>query len=478
MGYTKLMQNRCVGMVDSDSNHYSEILPYEESYNFVDENAVGAIGGAAATSGYMNCGNMYGMPMGMDGVNAQAQGQGEELVYPTNGYSMGVQRNRVYGAYGGTGDTGTAANPLMDHGMDLSGTHYNLGQTQLLPGQMQSPLVVYSTQPTMPAGNSLVSTNAELNMKSVGSAPCLEIDTFNYTAPKKNSVPTYPTPISQQLSPLQAQLQNPQLRAKSEKTDTRRRYRVIRGVSAGGCSTRPPKYLVESNALYLPVELRLHGATVEDICYPIWSELETEDRRRIIRIERVQSGPKLIANFSIVGAANENPLTLPPRPDTDVIEVSCLQCLVNPEDSDDDSFSSVKHDASGKSYQYYITSVEVIEIVELIIGTQSRDPTDRRRERGRIRSNLVPFWSKKPISSRMQDTYSRGTTPPTNFNCLSNQDYRVELAKRIMGYEIRKPRGFDKEVRILRWDKLVPALKRALQSYYTEIPNCDSHLHF
>ena len=41
--------------------------------------------------------------------------------------------------------------------------------------------------------------------------------------------------------------------------------------------------------------------------------------------------------------------------------------------------------------------------------------------------------------------------------------------------EIRKPRGFDKEVRILRWDKLVPALQRALQSYYTEIPINDPY---
>lgn len=65
-----------------------------------------------------------------------------------------------------------------------------------------------------------------------------------------------------------------------------------------------------------------------------------------------------------------------------------------------------------------------------------------------------------------------GNTLPTN------HDYRMELAKRIMGYEIRKPRGFDKEVRILRWDKLIPALKRALQSYYTEIPQHDSHLQF
>ncbi|EAZ63757.2 hypothetical protein PICST_38525, partial [Scheffersomyces stipitis CBS 6054] len=273
----------------------------------------------------------------------------------------------------------------------------------------------------------------------------------------------------------------------------KKRYRVIRGVSAGGSTTRPPKLSLDSDAVFLPVELNLVGATVEDICYPQWSPTEKDDRRRIIRIERIQNGPKLIANFSIVGSANENPITLPPPPNADVVEVSCLECNVKVNDEYYDSQSSddegnksgsspksfVKSEADGETYQYYITSVEVVEIVELLIGTQLKDPAEKRRERGRVRSNLVPFWSKKPISSRMNDSsFSNASQQSSNTQQPTNQDFRVELAKRIMGYEIRKPRGFDKEVRILRWDKLVPALKRALQSYYTEIPSSDAHLDF
>lgn len=258
-----------------------------------------------------------------------------------------------------------------------------------------------------------------------------------------------------------------------------KRYKVVRGVSAGGCSTRPPKESIESNSIYLPVELELNDASLKLMCYPKWSSAEIEDKRRIIRIERIQSGPKLMANFSILGAAKDNMTTAPAAPNVDVVEVSCLRCLANLNEdiysSDDESKTanySSNYSGSSEVYNYYITSVEVLGIVELLIGTKSNDPAERRREKGRIRSNLVPFWSKKPISSRMNESSSSSPSSPIN------QDYRMELAKRIMGYEIRKPRGFDKEVRILRWDKLVPALKRALQSYYTEIPQNDSKLNF
>ncbi|KAI5966341.1 uncharacterized protein KGF55_000650 [Candida pseudojiufengensis] len=388
-------------------------------------------------------------------------------------------------------------------------------------------------------------------------------------------------------------------------SDGKNRYRVVRGVSAGGSSTRPPKEAMENNeSIYLPVELNLIGASKEDICYPKWSKSEKEDRRRIVRIERLQQGSKLIVNFSIIGNANENPITLPSPPNIDVIEVSCLECEVdnsryynrgnnttNMDDYDYDSLSSddenltntppVTSSSSNSQefkneyenlninnpnnnsehcYQYYITSVEVVEIVELLIGTEFKEASEKRRERGRIRSNLVPFWCKKSISSRMNEISNPSTfidhshqtlntsssnTPtstlappnsnsnsksissssslstnsilsaptsnqssissasssiPTNLTDFSqkqqqqkfqqhppqpqpiqtiskNQEYRMELAKRMMAYEIRKPRGFDKEVRILKWEKLIPALKRALHSYYTEIPQSDAHLY-
>lgn len=288
-------------------------------------------------------------------------------------------------------------------------------------------------------------------------------------------------PMAEAYAPLSIKRESPEVDYyEPEVSETgKRRYRVIRGVSAGGCSTRPPKQSIESDLVFVPAELSLHGAAVEDICYPQWSAAEKQDRRRIVRIERTQNGPRLTAHFLLVGAANENPVPEPARPDVDVVEVSCLECSVtsgedyDSQSSDDEGARYVKSEVDGTSHQYYITLVEVVEIVELLIGTRLKEPSERRRERGRVRSNLVPFWSKKPISSRMDSSANyQGYHPMPQ----TNQDFRVELAKRIMGYEIRKPRGFDKEVRIMRWDKLVPALKRALQSYYTEIPQGDSHL--
>ncbi|EGW34687.1 uncharacterized protein SPAPADRAFT_57736 [Spathaspora passalidarum NRRL Y-27907] len=366
----------------------------------------------------------------------------------------------------GTSDGSSSIHSLFDS------TSNSLAYNNYYPSQQMSngKVVMFDVPQHYSAPNS--STFEQLSYNSSSPPPVSQVP----QPPRRSSMAsTYYTPVKSE--------------GNTDGDNGSRRYRVVRGVSAGGCTTRPPKESMESDSTFLPVELSLMGASVEDICYPKWSKSEKDDRRRIIRIERIQNGPKLIANFSIVGGANENPITLPAPPNVDVVEVSCLECNVRPNDDSYDSQSSddeggmkngssspknyVKSDPDGDYYQYYITSVEVVEIVELLIGTQTKDPAEKRRERGRVRSNLVPFWSKKPISSRMHDN-----AVPSSSSNPSNHDFRIELAKRIMGYEIRKPRGFDKEVRILRWDKLVPALKRALQSYYTEIPKSDSHLKF
>ena len=148
--------------------------------------------------------------------------------------------------------------------------------------------------------------------------------------------------------------------------------------------------------------------------------IRKQDRRRIIRIERIQQGPVITANFSIVGAANENPVVLPPsNPDIDVIEVSCLECDVKinnshisdgtnfyDSQSSDDEMGGNNGDATGMGgvgarkspnyiknefnddyYQYYITSVEVVEIVELLIGNQFRDAAEE--EKKEVESDLI-----------------------------------------------------------------------------------------
>lgn len=252
-----------------------------------------------------------------------------------------------------------------------------------------------------------------------------------------------------------------------------KKYKLVRGVSSSGSTTRPPKNAKNKAVIYFPVELEVRGASFKEICCSQWSPAEIEDGRRIVRIEKTQDGKKLYVDFSVVGSANESPTTLPAPEGTDVIEVSCLRCKVNPDELQDKTdvgnIRRFKLEHMNEFFLHYITSVEVIEMVELLIGAQYSDSTERRKERGRIRSNLVPFWSKKPISSRMEqggNTASLGAR-------YSNHDYRIELAKRIMSYEIRKPRGFDREVRILEFEKLMSSLKRAMQSYYVEVPRLD-----
>ncbi|ODV94380.1 hypothetical protein PACTADRAFT_60590, partial [Pachysolen tannophilus NRRL Y-2460] len=257
-----------------------------------------------------------------------------------------------------------------------------------------------------------------------------------------------------------------------------KKYRVVRGVSSGGCATRPPKEAKNSTSKFVKVKLHLSNADGNELCLPEWNLLEREDGRRIIRVERRQNRENIVASFSVVGSAIDHPAPVPAPEGVDVVEVSCLECIVdeNYDDFEDPLESQIQQQPqqhlktakklagkkNGSKTEYYITSVEVIKIVELLIGSQKADGPNKRRERGRIRSNLVPFWSRKPVSSK------KGLSPSAS--PIEVRDFRIELAQRIMGYETRKPRGFDKEVRILKWDKLVPALKRALQSYYIEIP--------
>ncbi|AOA62078.1 Hypothetical protein PP7435_CHR2-1294 [Komagataella phaffii CBS 7435] len=266
---------------------------------------------------------------------------------------------------------------------------------------------------------------------------------------------------------------------------------LFRGCSSGG-NNKPPKKRSITGTQYVAASLRLESSTIEDICLPKWNENELKDNRRIIRIERRQQGNEIAASFSIVGSALENPHTKPTLdPDVEVLEVSCLRCLVNYDEIDDkqtvhgsllhevqSEFTEIrKQESTGKrsSYactsngtsiecQYYVTSVEVIKIIELLVGSHLiQDRKQRRKERGCIRSNLMPFWSKHLISSTTNTMKRRSVT-------ASNENYIAELAHRIKTYEVRRPRKVNKDLRILEWSKLGPALRRALHSYYVAVP--------
>ncbi|ANZ77853.1 BA75_05254T0 [Komagataella pastoris] len=263
---------------------------------------------------------------------------------------------------------------------------------------------------------------------------------------------------------------------------------LVRGRNFGGSSCRPPKKPLLPGTRYVTARLRLEYSNCEDMCLPEWNEHELEDSRRIIRIERRYDSSEIVASFSIVGSAVENPETRPvSNPNVRVLEVSCLRCLTNDKESEgeqyvDENAADEEHhcvtepqkpsfgkDLDGRTHKisrisagckYFITSVEVIKIIELLVGSFSiSDPQQRRKERGRVRSNLAQFWSKYLVSSSKKNMRRRSLP-------ACNDEYLAELAHRINTYEIRKPRIFDKSIKILEWPRLGPALQRAFQSYY------------
>lgn len=223
-------------------------------------------------------------------------------------------------------------------------------------------------------------------------------------------------------------------------------HRFVRGIAADQVNTRMPKTPPRPGHHYVPVTLCLNSAQVLHVCHLPWLTEELRDRRRIVRVERRQKLSHVYADFLIVGLANEHPEPAPAPAGVDVFEVSCLE------------FKHPKHGAT-----YYITLVEVVGIVELLIGTMEEELAVRRKERGRIRLNLLPFWLQKLVPSKKH----------AELALRPESELRAEFARQIMAYEVRMPRGFDKSVRILWWDKLVPALQRALQCYYAEVPNLE-----
>lgn len=232
-------------------------------------------------------------------------------------------------------------------------------------------------------------------------------------------------------------------------TGAPRRFKIVRGI-AGGLVTRPPELGTSLGKEYLHVDLNVFNALIEEINRVPWSYAERSDGRRIVRVECTQHEHVVNALFSVVGLALEHPEPAAAPPHTEVVEVSCLNYTLA--------------DSNDQETDYSITLVEVVNIIEALIGTKEKELILRRREKGRIRLNLMPFWLKKPLPSKktaMTSDYA---------------DSRLDFARRIMDYEIRKPRGFDKDVRILPWDKLVAALHRALLCYFAEMPQDDGYL--
>lgn len=221
-----------------------------------------------------------------------------------------------------------------------------------------------------------------------------------------------------------------------------KRYRNLRNVA-----NRPKMFPFElsPSKVYVPTKLEISGARLEEINQVPWDPQELSDGRRIVRIEARQYGPVIQGSFHMVGLAWEHPVMEPAPAGVDATEVSCLRYVLT-EEGITQSF-------------YYITSVELVNIIDTLINIKVMDAGSRRREKGRIRLNLLPYWLKNSLGSTR------------SIEEKDSADPRTQFARRISNYGVRKPRCLDKDVRVLSWLKLVPALQRAIQCYYTEIPS-------
>lgn len=243
---------------------------------------------------------------------------------------------------------------------------------------------------------------------------------------------------------------------------------LVRGFTVGR-ATREPLQPPGQRHIYEKSSVEMYNETTADICEPPWSREERRDMRRIVRVIREQYGSTVKATFQIV-----RPQDVDSTRFSNCLEVSCLLCLWDSRfPSTDDKYvvSTTPDDELRLDHQYFITSVEVVKLV-LFLANMRQDGTggDLRRESGRIRSSLHAFWTGKPINSKKRktkaSTQNNVVNPELN---KTNVDFRFDLACRVMNYKTRKPRGFDKDVRILEWSNLGPAVKRAMKSYYVEM---------
>lgn len=178
-------------------------------------------------------------------------------------------------------------------------------------------------------------------------------------------------------------------------------------------------------------------SSFEDITQIPWSAYEETDCRRVVRITRFQKGTTIELKFLVVvlKIAFDTPNAIQ---DPKFVEVSCLKCT---------------HE--GDQSEHLITSVEVIRIVELLIGSEAKSQQLRREERGRIRSNLVPLWHKGF----------------TNTEGMELSDSCSKFLDRLRNYQVRKPYNISKLMRLLSWENLIFALRRAIEFYRIVLPD-------
>lgn len=160
-----------------------------------------------------------------------------------------------------------------------------------------------------------------------------------------------------------------------------------------------------------------------------WTALEKQGRRRLVRIRRLQAGSKVVLSCDALPQAEFRPDAESPR---DCV-VSCIY------------FEGAR--------KYYITSVDVIYLLQRITNHPGPFPTD---EKNRIRRNME---SLRPIV--VAKTGKKG--------CDS-------LFSQIMNFPDPKPRNIEKDIKVFEWSVLGQALERVLSKYVSILGILPSHL--
>lgn len=181
------------------------------------------------------------------------------------------------------------------------------------------------------------------------------------------------------------------------------------------------------NEELLNIDFKIIGGALDEIMKHPWSHQEEIEGKRILRIERLQQGCTLQAQFLVINQPDK--LIRPTITDCpSFLEVACIR---------------FDH-TDGITTNYFITSVEVIEIVEFLIGNNIQDSVRKLKERSRIRSNLAALWFQ-------------------NLSDLGPMILRFE--NQIRRYNSRNPKTVLKYRKLLEWENLGYALWKALLFY-------------
>lgn len=177
-------------------------------------------------------------------------------------------------------------------------------------------------------------------------------------------------------------------------------------ISSGSAGNSPYHVSLFSNKAQLKISGKLDTMTEG------WTHEEWENRRRIVRFRKTQTGSTLTATF--------HPVPVNERPPNSI----CVSCIYWAEKG-----------------ECYVTSVDTIQLLEQLVAAPNRFSVE---EKNRIRRNLEGFH------------------PFTVSKAKADSE---EFFKLIMGFPNPKPRNIEKDVKVFPWKILESALKKIISKY-------------